>query len=110
MPDYSTATIKNFLMIMEVPFFANRSLWHVILSGVFERFPNLQFVMTEQRARVQSRAEVVPLGLGQAVIFPVATRPIEGKRGPLRVNMRHGVSRLHSGKRMTLGLIFHDAA
>ena len=48
-PDYSTAKIKNFLMIMEVPFFANRSLWHVILSGVFERFPNLQFVMTEQR-------------------------------------------------------------
>ena len=48
-PDYSTAKIKNFLMIMEVPFFAHRSLWHVILSGVFERFPNLQFVMTEQR-------------------------------------------------------------
>ena len=46
---YSTAKIKNFLMIMEVPFLANRSLWHVILSGVFERFPNLQFVMTEQR-------------------------------------------------------------
>jgi hypothetical protein len=66
-------------------------------------------VLTEQRPRMQSRAEVVPLEQGQAVIFPVHHRPVCGTRGTYRVNMRHGVSRLRSGRRHTLGIIFHDA-
>jgi len=72
-------------------------------------FTGGEFVLTEQRPRMQSRAEVVPLGLGQGVIFPVHHRPVQGTRGPYRVNMRHGVSRLRSGHRHTLGIIFHDA-
>lgn len=68
------------------------------------------FVLTEQRPRRQSRAEVVDLAQGEAVIFPVNHRPVEGSRGVYRVSMRHGVSRLLSGERFTLGLIFHDAA
>jgi hypothetical protein len=63
----------------------------------------------EQRPRMQSRAEVVPLGRGDAVVFPVRYRPVPGARGVYRVNMRHGVSRIRSGHRMTLGIIFHDA-
>jgi hypothetical protein len=59
---------------------------------------------------MQSRAEVVPLAQGDAVIFPVNQRPVNGTRGPYRVNMRHGVSRVRSGTRQTLGIIFHDAA
>jgi hypothetical protein len=58
---------------------------------------------------MQSRAEVVPLRQGEAVIFPVHRRPVQGSRGIYRVNMRHGVSRIHSGRRHTLGIIFHDA-
>jgi hypothetical protein len=58
---------------------------------------------------MQSRAEVVPLRQGEAVVFPVRERPVRGARGVYRVNMRHGVSRLRSGQRYTLGLIFHDA-
>jgi len=58
---------------------------------------------------MQSRAEVVPLGRGDGVIFPVHHRPVRGTRGVYRVNMRHGVSRLRSGRRHTLGVIFHDA-
>jgi hypothetical protein len=58
---------------------------------------------------MQSRAEVVALGQGEAVIFPVRRRPVRGTRGSYRVNMRHGVSRLRSGRRCTLGIIFHDA-
>ena len=58
---------------------------------------------------MQSRAEVVPLGQGDGVIFPVRLRPVQGTRGSYRVNMRHGVSRLRSGHRHTLGIIFHDA-
>jgi len=72
-------------------------------------FTGGEFVLTEQRPRMQSRAEVVPLGLGQGVIFPVHHRPVQGTRGTYRVNMRHGVSRLRSGRRHTLGIIFHDA-
>lgn len=58
---------------------------------------------------MQSRAEIVPLQQGDAVIFPVSQRPVKGTRGHYRVNMRHGVSRLRSGKRHTLGIIFHDS-
>jgi len=67
-------------------------------------------VLTEQRARMQSRAEVITLELGEGVIFPVRERPVMGARGPQRALMRHGVSRLHTGRRFTLGVIFHDAA
>jgi hypothetical protein len=65
--------------------------------------------MTEQRPRMQSRADVVPLRQGDAVVFAVQHRPVSGTRGVYRVNLRHGVSRLRSGKRHTLGVIFHDA-
>jgi len=68
-----------------------------------------EFVLTEQRPRMQSRAEVVPLRQGEGVIFPVHHRPVQGSRGVYRVNMRHGVSRLRDGRRHTLGVIFHDA-
>ena len=66
-------------------------------------------MLTEQRPRMQSRAEVVPLRQGDAVIFALHHRPVKGTRGTYRVTMRHGVSRLRSGHRMTLGVIFHDA-
>jgi hypothetical protein len=82
----------------------------VLLSRPGEDFTGGEFVLTEQRPRMQSRAEVVPLGQGDAVVFPVHHRPVNGTRGVYRVNMRHGVSRLRSGHRHTLGVIFHDAA
>ncbi len=82
----------------------------ILLSLPDRDFTGGEFVLTEQRPRMQSRAEVVGLNQGDAVIFPVHHRPVEGKRGTYRVNMRHGVSRLHSGHRHTLGIIFHDAA
>jgi hypothetical protein len=82
----------------------------VLLSRPDEDFSGGEFVLTEQRPRMQSRAEVVPLRQGDAVVFPVHTRPVNGTRGVYRVNMRHGVSRLRSGHRHTLGIIFHDAA
>jgi hypothetical protein len=72
-------------------------------------FTGGEFVLTEQRPRMQSRAEVVPLGQGEGVIFPVHHRPVRGTRGTYRVNMRHGVSRLRSGRRHTVGIIFHDS-
>ena len=72
-------------------------------------FTGGEFVLTEQRPRRQSRAEVVPLSQGDAVIFPVHHRPARGARGLYRVTMRHGVSRIRSGSRHTLGIIFHDA-
>jgi hypothetical protein len=72
-------------------------------------FTGGEFVLTEQRPRMQSRVEVVSLDQGQGVIFPVRHRPVKGTRGTYRVNMRHGVSRLRSGRRHTLGIIFHDA-
>jgi uncharacterized protein len=82
----------------------------VLLSAPEEDFTGGEFLLVEQRPRVQSRAEVVPLQRGEAVIFPVHHRPVEGSRGSYRVTMRHGVSRLRSGQRYTLGIIFHDAA
>ena len=66
-------------------------------------------MLTEQRPRMQSRPEVVPLRQGDGVAFAVHHRPVQGKRGAYRVNLRHGVSRLRSGHRHTLGIIFHDA-
>lgn len=81
----------------------------VLLSQPHTDFAGGEFVLTEQRARMQSRTEVVPLAQGDAVIFAVAQRPIRTARGFGRVTMRHGVSRLRSGSRMTLGIIFHDA-
>jgi len=80
-----------------------------LLSAPGKDFNGGEFVLTEQRPRMQSRAEVVPLRQGEGVIFPVHHRPVQGTRGVYRVNMRHGVSRLRSGKRHTLGIIFHDA-
>jgi uncharacterized protein len=80
-----------------------------LLSRPGEDFTGGEFVLTEQRPRMQSRAEVVPLEAGCGVVFPVRERPVQGTRGVYRVNMRHGVSRLRSGQRHTLGIIFHDA-
>jgi uncharacterized protein len=82
----------------------------VLLSDPGEDFTGGEFLLVEQRPRVQSRGEVVPLLHGEAVIFPVHHRPVDGARGPYRVTMRHGVSRIRSGERYTLGIIFHDAA
>lgn len=81
-----------------------------LLSRPGEDFTGGEFVLTEQRPRMQSRAEVVALGQGEAVLFPVRHRPVTGTRGTYRVAMRHGVSRLHWGRRHVLGVIFHDAA
>ena len=82
----------------------------VLLSAPEDDFIGGEFLLVEQRPRAQSRGEVVPLRQGEAVIFPVHHRPVEGIRGPYRVTMRHGVSRLRSGRRFTLGIIFHDSA
>jgi hypothetical protein len=82
----------------------------VLLSAPEEDFTGGEFLLVEQRPRAQSRGEVAPLHQGEAVVFPVHHRPVEGTRGPYRVTMRHGVSRLRSGHRYTLGIIFHDAA
>jgi uncharacterized protein len=81
----------------------------VLLSEPGEEFMGGEFVLTEQRPRMQSRPEVVPLRRGDAVAFAVHHRPVQGTRGTYRVNLRHGVSRLRSGHRHTLGIIFHDA-
>jgi hypothetical protein len=81
----------------------------VLLSRPGEDFTGGEFVLTEQRPRMQSRPEVVPLAQGDAVVFAVHHRPVQGSRGVYRVNMRHGVSRLRAGHRYTLGVIFHDA-
>lgn len=82
----------------------------ILLARPGVDFTGGEFVLTEQRPRMQSRVEVVPLEQGQGVIFAVRDRPVQGSRGPYRVAMRHGVSRLRSGHRHTLGIIFHDAA
>jgi len=82
----------------------------VLLSAPEDDFTGGEFLLVEQRPRAQSKGEVVPWRQGEAVIFPVHHRPVEGTRGPYRVTMRHGVSRLRSGRRFTLGIIFHDAA
>jgi uncharacterized protein len=81
----------------------------ILLSAPGRDFTGGEFVLTEQRPRMQSRAEVVPLSQGDAVIFAVNERPVQGTRGTYRVKLRHGVSRLRSGHRHTLGVIFHDA-
>ena len=81
----------------------------ILLSRPETDFTGGEFVLTEQRPRMQSRAEVVALGQGQGVVFAVNQRPMQGTRGAYRVTMRHGVSRLRSGSRHTLGVIFHDA-
>jgi hypothetical protein len=81
----------------------------ILLSVPGRDFTGGEFVMTEQRPRMQSRAEVVPLAQGDAVFFAVHHRPVNGTRGVYRVNLRHGVSRLRSGHRHTVGVIFHDA-
>jgi len=82
----------------------------VLLSRPGDDFEGGEFVLTEQRPRMQSRVDVVPLRQGDAVVFAVHRRPVAGARGMHRVNMRHGVSRLRSGRRHVLGVIFHDAA
>lgn len=81
----------------------------ILLSQPGQDFTGGEFVLTEQRPRMQSRAEVVPLRQGDGVVFAVHQRPVRGSRGAYRVNMRHGVSRVCSGHRHTLGVIFHDA-
>jgi hypothetical protein len=82
----------------------------ILLSEPDRDFTGGEFVLTEQRPRMQSRPIVVPLRKGDAVVFAVRNRPVHGTKGSYRVNLRHGVSRLHSGNRITLGIIFHDAA
>jgi uncharacterized protein len=81
-----------------------------LLSAPGEDFDGGEFVLTEQRPRMQSRVAVVPLKKGDAVIFAVNSRPAQGSRGAYRVNLRHGVSEIRSGRRHTIGIIFHDAA
>jgi hypothetical protein len=81
----------------------------ILLSEPRTDFTGGEFVLIEQRPRLQSRAEVVPLGRGDGVVFAVRNRPVQGTRGVYRVSLRHGVSRLRSGRRHTLGVIFHDA-
>jgi hypothetical protein len=81
----------------------------ILLSEPGEDFTGGEFVLTEQRPRMQSRAEVVPLRRGDAVVFAVHHRPVQGTRGSYRVNLRHGVSRVRTGHRHTVGVIFHDA-
>lgn len=81
----------------------------ILLSEPGRDFTGGEFVITEQRPRMQSRVEVVPLRQGDAVAFAVHNRPVKGTRGEYRVNLRHGVSRVHGGMRHTLGIIFHDA-
>ena len=81
----------------------------ILLSEPGKDFTGGEFVLAEQRPRMQSRVEVVPLRQGDAVAFAVNNRPVQGSKGTYRVNLRHGVSRLRSGRRHTLGIIFHDA-
>lgn len=82
----------------------------ILLSEPEKDFTGGEFVLTEQRPRMQCRAEVVPLRKGDAVAFAVHNRPVQGTKGNYRVNMRHGVSRIRSGQRHTVGIIFHDAS
>jgi uncharacterized protein len=82
----------------------------ILLSEPGLDFTGGEFVMTEQRPRMQSRAEVVPLRKGDGVVFTVRNRPVRGSRGVYRVNLRHGVSRIRSGMRHVVGIIFHDAS
>jgi len=81
----------------------------ILLSKPETHFTGGEFLLVEQRPRMQSRAEVIPLRQGSGVLFAVHNRPVQGKRGTYRVNMRHGVSRVRSGNRHMVGIIFHDA-
>ena len=81
----------------------------ILLSRPDKDFTGGEFVMTEQRPLMQSRPLVVPLRQGDGVVFAVHNRPVQGTRGMYRVNLRHGVSRVRSGHRHTVGIIFHDA-
>jgi uncharacterized protein len=81
----------------------------ILLSAPARDFTGGEFVLTERRPRMQSRVEVVPLGQGDGVLFAVHDRPVQGTKGVYRVDLRHGVSRVRSGSRHTLGIIFHDA-
>jgi hypothetical protein len=81
----------------------------VLLSEPGRDFAGGEFVLTEQRPRMQSRVDVVQIGCGDAVVFPVNKRPVTGSRGSYRVTMRHGVSRVLTGRRFTLGIIFLGA-
>jgi uncharacterized protein len=81
----------------------------ILLSQPGLDFTGGEFVLTEQRPRMQSRVEVVPLQQGDAVVFAVNSRPVQGTKGVYRVNLRHGVSRIRSGQRHAIGIIFHDA-
>jgi hypothetical protein len=80
-----------------------------LLSEPAADFVGGELVITEQRPRMQTRASVVPLGMGDAVVFAVNSRPVKGVRGDYRVKLRHGVSKIVEGHRHTLGIIFHDA-
>jgi hypothetical protein len=82
----------------------------ILLSTPERDFAGGEFLLTEQRPRMQSRGEAVPLARGEGIVFPNAERPVRGRRGPFRAQVRHGVSRLERGERYTLGIIFHDAA
>ena len=82
----------------------------VLLTAPGRDFTGGEFLLVEQRPRAQSKGEVVPLDQGDAIVFAVNHRPVQGKRGPYRVTLRHGVSRVRTGHRYTLGIIFHDAA
>ena len=88
---------------------SSRCRRQVLLSEPGRDFEGGEFVLTEQRPRMQTRAAVAPLKKGDAVVFAVNSRPVNGSRGDYRVKLRHGVSRVRSGHRHTLGLIFHDA-
>ena len=81
----------------------------VLLSQPGRDFEGGEFLLVEQRPRMQSRGEAIALERGEAILFPNRERPVEGSRGPYRTQMRHGVSRVHSGERLTLGIIFHDS-
>jgi hypothetical protein len=81
----------------------------ILLSEPGRDFTGGEFVITEQRPRMQSWVEVIPLRQGDGVVFAVRNRPVQGSRGVYRVNLRHGVSRIRSGHRHTVGIIFHDA-
>ena len=81
----------------------------ILLSEPGRDFTGGEFVMTEQRPRMQSRPMVLPLRQGDAAVIAVHQRPVQGTRGTYRVNLRHGVSRVRTGQRHTLGIIFHDA-
>jgi hypothetical protein len=82
----------------------------IVLSREGEDYTGGEFLLTERRARMQSRGHAIRLARGEAVVFPNAVRPVEGPRGWARAEVRHGVSDVHSGERLTLGLIFHDAS